>query len=229
MDAVLVDRQPTVPGTGPQADVVLLRTGEILERGAKRGSFDYPQVDLHVARPTNARLCVAPLQDGTALGPLPEVVHHGRRIIALDDEVEIPNRLPATPPAARGFDLPGAGALSHPADQIRRNDVGLVPQEPRMLGILRERDVLQDGRLRLGTKPLHVLHASVPACSLERVERIDPQFVDEHPDLLGSEPRHPHQFEDDRRHLLLQVGEERKTAGIEQGFDFCREIGTDSL
>ena len=158
-----------------------------------------------------------------------QVVHHGRGVGTVDDEVEVAHSLPPAPPATGPLHLPHGRALPHPGEERLHDRVGLVPEQAGMFGVLGEGDVVEDRGLRLGAESLHLLHPAVAAGLLQCVERIDPQLIDEQLHLLGAKPGHTHQLEHDGRHLSLELREQGQLASVEQGLDLAREVGADAL
>jgi len=188
---------------------VLLGAGEVLQGRAEGLGRHHAEVDLEVVRAADAHPGFAPLEHGGGLGPASKPVHDRRRVFAIDHDVEVTHRLPAAPPASGSLDLPGRRTLAQPREQVARDVVGLLPEKPRMARIHREGDVAEDRGLGLRPEPLEPRHAFLAACRLEFLEGCDAELIDERLGLLGSESRHPHQFEGHRRHPGLQFVEQR--------------------
>ena len=157
------------------------------------------------------------------------MVHHPRRIVTIDHDVDVPHGLSAPPPAARPLHPPHGRAVPHPGEQWPYDRIGLRPQQPVVLGALGEADVLQDRSLRLGAEALHLANPPVPAGLLQGVERVDAQLAHEGLHLLGTQPRHPHELEDDGWNLPLQFVEQRQAAGVEQRADLGGEVCAHAL
>ena len=109
-EPVLVQLEAALDGAIAQRDVVGLRAGEVLQRGAEALARDEPQVGLEAAPEQHARL-------GFAVGehPLDELVAgeglHERAGRAGREDVEVAAGLAAAPQAADHRDL-GVGACS---------------------------------------------------------------------------------------------------------------------
>jgi len=123
--AIFVDREPPVAGPRPQPHVVLLGAGEVLPGRAERIGVHDAQVHLHAARAPDARLRVAAEQDTRTLRPGDKVVHHPRRIVTIDHDVDVPHGLSAPPPAARPLHPPHGRAVPHPGEQGLYDRIGL--------------------------------------------------------------------------------------------------------
>src|SRR5262249_59611157 len=77
VDAVLADLELLPDGQLPQLHVVVLRAGEVLERGAEGLRLDDPEVDLEVLAVADRGLGLAPGQHRGDLGQSHEAVEYG--------------------------------------------------------------------------------------------------------------------------------------------------------
>ena len=177
-DAVLVDLQALVLRHAAEDDVVILRAGEVLQGGAERFRRHDAQIDLQAVAGADRHLRVAA---GDAPGPLRRISPRrsiaGVRIVGVDENVEIADRLFAAAIAARELDL---------VDRLRsRTDARAAPARsgrprPSTCRTLACSATLIPCRMIcsvLSPKPLSLLHLPRFAGGFELVERFDAQFL----------------------------------------------------
>ena len=224
--AVFVDRQALVAGPPPQADVVLLGAGEVLEcrpeRLGRRPPADRP------ARPA-ARGCSSwsrPAASTSAVSGQSTsrcMTGHGR--LALDEDVEIADGFAAPAQASGSFDPAGRRACPRARRSAAGRSASASFQSSRARSGSRAK--ARFSRIAgLGLRP-EALDAPDPPLAagvLESRQRVDAEGVDQRLDLLGPEPGHPHQVEDHRRHLLLELLEQGQPAGVEQRLDLAGQV-----
>src|SRR5919201_1711499 len=102
-----------------EADVVLLRSGEVEERRAERPRRDHSQVDLQTASDDERALRVATREDALDARRADEHVEDGRGVVAGHDDVDIADRLLVSPDAARELDTLDAGLRAQIRDHRR--------------------------------------------------------------------------------------------------------------
>ena len=229
LEAIFVERPAPLARPRTEADVVLLRAGEVLPGGPEGGRPNDPEIELEAARPTDARLRRARHDSLHRMGPPPEVLHHRHGVGRHGDKIDVADRLAPPPPTPGRLDPLDSRTDAHPGDNVGDNLIGFLPELPRHGSAPHEGDVLEDHGFRLFAKPLHPAHRCGAAGRLEAIERINPQGIDQQADLLRPEPGHPQQIEDPDRNPGRQLLEERKFAGVEDRLDLGGEIPPDAV
>jgi hypothetical protein len=107
--AVLGELQPLAQGHLADADVVLLGSGEVDERGAEAVGLHHAEVHLDALAVADRALGVALLKDLADVGQRGEGVHYRAGMIGGDQQVDVTDRLAAPADGA------GQGNLLHVA------------------------------------------------------------------------------------------------------------------
>ena len=204
VEPVLVQQELALERDPAQADVVLLRAGEVEERCAPRAGRHDAQVDLHPARDQHRRLRVAVREDALDRRGADEGGHDRRRVVAAGDDVDVADRLAEAPQAARDREQLESGLLAEPGEHRVRRGARLVEQ--RASRPLTERgDRLEDVLLRLRLDLRELAETAVLRGLLELVDRRDAQVVVDRSRGRRPHPRDAQEREEPGRHGRLQL------------------------
>ncbi len=198
---------------------MVLRTGEVLERGPERLGGDHPEVDLDPGLVADRAFRVAfqhHLPDPRQRG---EGVHRADRVPRCGEDVDVSDRFPAPSEAPGDLDL---------IERRRRRDGVLDPPGDRPRSPQRETPGPRRGSLLdrvtevldlLGPEPGDSAETTGVDRLEERGRALDLELVEETRGGLRPDPRDPHQLEDPRRDLPLQPFVILDPTGIEELFD----------
>ena len=204
-DAVLGELHAHLHRPGAERDVVGLGAGEVVERGAEGLGREHPQVGLQSGLEPHRGLGGSLRENLGDLGEPREGVNDRRRVLRRDEEVEVADRLLATPEAsgrlgaqdARDPAQPGqerVGVLERavewrpPAPPPVVLDGAEDPLDPRRPHARHVQDAPAPARV---LQPVDVGHAELlpHAADRLRADALEPEHLEDAVGNLGPEPR----------------------------------------
>jgi hypothetical protein len=224
--SILVQLEALADRAIAQRDVVRLRSGEVLHRGAAAVGRDEPEVGLKSALDEHARLRVAVSEHALDEAVLHEVVHQRWRR-SRGEQVQVAAGVAPPPQAADRLDRRVRRARSQICDQRGGRLVGIRQQvTSRETLALFER--LEDQRLLLGAHAAERANAAVERGTLQVIQGADVELTVQGRHRLWPDTLQMQQVEDRGRELGDQLPVERGIAGVRDLVDARGEIFADA-
>ncbi len=221
-EALLGQAPAHVPGSFPEADVVLLRAREmdaVRSRGAGR---HHHEIDLRSAHDAHRGLGATLVQDLIDDPETGEALDQAGAVVGLGEEVEVADRLPLPAERAGRFDRADAGRARQRLDEAEDGGFRPVEQHP-LRRRLEAADAVEDQGLGPVAQALERADAAPLRRDAEVVDGDDPQLDPDLADRAWSETRDAQQLDERRRDL----GDELVVVGHPAGRDELRDLVAD--
>ncbi len=225
-DAVLADLEVALYAKSPNRDVVRLRTGEVVERGAVRLGSDDAKVGLHPGSQGDGALGLAVCENLRHLGIPYEAPRHRRPLARRDEHVDVPDRLAATSQAPGDVDGDDLRRRFEVGQERRGMRIGLGEAESTRASAL-IRAALEDALLEDLADSANGMEPANLGCGLEILERLQSKLVVEEFRPLWPHAVDAHHHHKALRNLRHEIAPQGKVTRREDLHDLGGEILSD--
>ena len=211
-EALLRQAPAAVAGDPAEADVVLLAAGEVDEVRPGLARRHRHEVDLRPAGQPHGGLVWPGPDDGLDRGQSREAGDDGRRVVGLDEQVEVADGLAAATEGTGGHDRADARRVGERRHQAVDEPLRRAERQARRSAVdhLEPRPQARDPLLR---QPGDGPQRPRPQRGAEVVEALDAEALPEEPDGLRPDTRDRQELDERRRQLAVETLEEAKPPG----------------